>query len=274
MNTRDPFNIRRTTPLPFANLRAAATVAATTATVAASQTLEVAREKGVRAVEQLKEAAQDLREKAEEWEFPEFREGKREERDSSGGLERGAPEYTGREREFEERRSPTKDGDTNTADMSFAVPRNVPNFDTGSQRRFEDGMWGKFTGSSDTGLPMYKDKPTGGKVYGYSSRTGGRSVKKWVQGKRGLGVLAAFVLTIFWWLGIFSSGGGSGVVKEGESLGHVVKGGWGSGVGGGKKGKVDWGVRQKAVREAFLASWKGYTEHGWGKQYSASSSLR
>ena len=51
------------------------------------------------------------------------------------------------------------------ADMSFAVPRNIPNFDT-AQRRFEDGVWNKFTGN-EKGLPMYKDKPAG---HGYRDR--------------------------------------------------------------------------------------------------------
>lgn len=140
-------------------------------------------------------------------------------------------------------------------DMSFAVPRNVPNFES-AQRRFEDNVWNKFSGN-EKGLPMYKDKPSG-KSYGYGVRSGRRG---FMRSKRGLG-LAAFVLfVLIYWFGWSSrpadldSTGGSGS-KEKTS--------WGSIVGGKKKSKIDWERRREDVKNAFLLSWKAYEKHGWG----------
>ncbi|KAI9870052.1 MAG: mannosyl-oligosaccharide alpha-1,2-mannosidase, partial [Watsoniomyces obsoletus] len=67
------------------------------------------------------------------------------------------------------------------SDMSFAVPRNVPNFNN-AQRQFEDNVWNKVTGN-EKGLPMYKDKP-------YHFQPSQRR-KPWFRRKRilGLGVL-------------------------------------------------------------------------------------
>ena len=45
------------------------------------------------------------------------------------------------------------------SDMSFAITRNVPNFES-AQRKFEDNVWNKLPGN-EKGLPMYKDKPFG-----------------------------------------------------------------------------------------------------------------
>ncbi|KAJ4301095.1 mannosyl-oligosaccharide alpha-1,2-mannosidase [Kalmusia sp. IMI 367209] len=134
------------------------------------------------------------------------------------------------------------------ADMSFKLPNNIPNFDN-AQRRFEDHVWNKFSGN-EKGLPMYKDKPTG-----YGAR---RGAGRW--GKRRAGLIALVVLGVLYWFGWASGGGEEGV--EGKK-----EGGWRGVLPGsqtGKKGKVDWGTRKESVREAFLLSWRGYEEHGWG----------
>ncbi|OAL53336.1 seven-hairpin glycosidase [Pyrenochaeta sp. DS3sAY3a] len=141
-------------------------------------------------------------------------------------------------------------------DMSFAVPRNVPNFDS-AQRRFEDNVWNKFTGN-EKGLPMYKDKPTG---YGYGGGSRGR--KSFVKSKKGLGLIAVVVLGFFYWVGWWNrtptEGAQAGRKDTGKSWGSVAGGG-----SGGKKSIVDWAKRQEAVKDAFLLSWHAYEEHGWG----------
>ncbi|KAF2263624.1 seven-hairpin glycosidase [Lojkania enalia] len=134
-------------------------------------------------------------------------------------------------------------------DMSFAVPRNIPNFEN-AQRRFEDNVWGKFTGN-EKGLPMYKDKP---------ANYGGRSGRPWLRRKRNLGLLVLLVFGFFYWVGWL----GRGRVKDdGYKIVSDDKGNWGI-VGGSKGGKIDWESRKEAVKDAFLLSWKGYEAHGWG----------
>ena len=130
------------------------------------------------------------------------------------------------------------------ADMSFKLPSNVPNFDN-AQRRFEDHVWNKFSGNEKE-LPMYKDKPT------YGAREGG-----WFSGKKRIGVIALVVLGAVYWLGWSSRGSSEGGVDNGK------KTGWMPGKQPGKKG-VDWNLRRENVKDAFLLSWKGYEEHGWG----------
>lgn len=132
------------------------------------------------------------------------------------------------------------------ADMSFKLPQAIPNFDS-AQRKFEDHVWNKFNGD-EKGLPMYKDKPTS---YGMK-RSGGR----W--GKKRIAVVALIIFGALYWLG-WSGGGEAGESGESEK-----KGSWIPGTQTGKKG-VDWNTRRESVRDAFLLSWKGYEEHGWGK---------
>ncbi|KAF2790735.1 glycoside hydrolase family 47 protein [Melanomma pulvis-pyrius CBS 109.77] len=137
------------------------------------------------------------------------------------------------------------------ADMSsFAVPRHVPNFEN-AQRRLEDNVWGKFTGS-EKGLPMYKDKPAG-----YGAR---RSARRWLTRKRTFALAGLLVLSCLYWLGWIGGGG-----TEGVESGDKKKSSWGSIIGGTKKGeKADWDKRREAVKDAFLLSWKDYETHGWG----------
>lgn len=138
------------------------------------------------------------------------------------------------------------------ADMSFAIPRNVPNFEN-AQRRFEDNVWNKFTGN-EKGLPMYKDKPANHGARGGMGRL--------LSGKRGVGVVVLMFMGLFYWLGWF--GGTVGDAEKGVIIDGEKSGGW-KGIISGKKGqKVDWEKRRDNVREAFLLSWKAYEEHGWG----------
>ncbi|CAO2648914.1 Nn.00g098630.m01.CDS01 [Neocucurbitaria sp. VM-36] len=141
-------------------------------------------------------------------------------------------------------------------DMSFAIPRNVPNFDS-AQRRFEDNVWNKFTGN-EKGLPMYKDKPTG---YGYGG--GARGRKGFMRSKSGMGLVALVVLGLFYWFGWSGSEtkvGLEGEKKDSGSSWSPISGGG----AGGKKEKVDWEKRRQDVKDAFLLSWNAYEEHGWG----------
>ncbi|KAH7073001.1 glycoside hydrolase [Paraphoma chrysanthemicola] len=142
------------------------------------------------------------------------------------------------------------------SDMSFAVPRNVPNFNN-AQRQFEDNVWNKVTGN-EKGLPMYKDKPTG-KSYGY----GVRSRKGFLRSRRGIGLIALAVLGLLYWFGWSST------PADLESTAETSKAedkSWSGALSGssGKKGKVDWEKRREDVKSAFLLSWKAYEKHGWG----------
>lgn len=138
--------------------------------------------------------------------------------------------------------------------MSFAVPRNVPNFES-VQRRFEDNVWSKVSGT-EQGLPMYKDKPT---VYGYG---GARGRRGFIRSKRGIGLIALVVLGFFYWFG-WSSGGGE-TVLDGKTESSQT--GWSPIIGSAKggKGQKTWDQRRAAVKDAFLLSWNAYEEHGWG----------
>ncbi|KAI4708561.1 hypothetical protein J4E89_006617 [Alternaria sp. Ai002NY15] len=144
------------------------------------------------------------------------------------------------------------------SDMSFAIPRNVPNFES-AQRKFEDNVWNKLPGN-EKGLPMYKDKPSG-KSYGYGG--GARGRKGFLRSKRGMSLIALVVLGLFYWFGWSSGGTSVGTVQDEKDRGKSLL----SNIGGsaaGKKSKVDWEKRRQAVKDAFLLSWNAYEEHGWG----------
>jgi hypothetical protein len=134
------------------------------------------------------------------------------------------------------------------SDMSFAVPRNVPNFEN-AQRRFEDNVWNKFSGSEKS-LPMYKDKPSG-KSYGY----GVKSRKGFMRSRKGVGLIALVVIGMLYWFGWRSTPAGADA-QAGSS--------WGGLGSGGKKKTGVWEKRRDAVKDAFLLSWKAYEKHGWG----------
>jgi hypothetical protein len=142
--------------------------------------------------------------------------------------------------------------------MSFAVPRNVLNFES-TQRSFEDNVWSKVTGNEKS-LPMYKDKPSG-KGYGY----GVKSRKGFVRSRRGVALIALAVIGILYWFGWSSTptdlqDAAGKATEAGKTLTSLV----GAGKGG-LKNSVDWSKRREAVKDAFLKSWKAYEEHGWGE---------
>ncbi|KAL6708692.1 mannosyl-oligosaccharide alpha-1,2-mannosidase [Coniothyrium glycines] len=141
--------------------------------------------------------------------------------------------------------------------MSFAAPRNVPNFES-AQRRFEDNVWSKVTGT-EKGLPMYKDKPNN---YGYGGG-GGRGRKGLMTSKKGIALLALAVLGILYWFGWSSTPAGTrpqGEQKKAQKHSGSIVGGKSDT----KTGKVDWEKRREDVKNAFLLSWSAYEEHGWG----------
>lgn len=162
--------------------------------------------------------------------------------------------------------------------MSFAVPRNVPDFQA-PQRQFEDTATASWTGHSrarvngssstangvadkiggmfgEKGLPMYKDKPYH-RQYGSG---GGRG--RWRR-KRNIGIGAVVFMVLFWWMGWLGLGGGGGT-GSGKGVGstskNTEKGSW----LWGKKEKVNWEWRRDRVRDAFELSWAAYEEHAWG----------
>jgi hypothetical protein len=143
------------------------------------------------------------------------------------------------------------------ADMSFAVPRNVPNFES-AQRKFEDNVWSKVTGN-EKGLPMYKDKPSGKThAYGVKGRRG------FMRSRKGVGLVVLVVLALLYWFGWSSS-----PANLADSAGKTEEKGtvWSDAAKpakGGKKTKVDWEQRKEEVKNAFLLSWKAYEKHGWG----------
>jgi hypothetical protein len=140
------------------------------------------------------------------------------------------------------------------SDMSFAVPRNVPNFEN-AQRRFEDNVWSKVTGN-EKGLPMYKDKPSG-KSYGY----GVKSRKGFMRSRKAVGLVALVVLGALYWFGWSSRPADldGKTTEKGSSFGAIV-----GSVTGGKKSNIDWEKRREDVKNAFLLSWHAYEKHGWG----------
>lgn len=134
------------------------------------------------------------------------------------------------------------------ADMSFSVPRNIPNFEN-AQRRLEDTVWSKFAGE-EKGLPMYKDKPA---THHYRKSTG-----MWFRRKRGLPIILLVLLGCFYWMGWLGGGHEEGQPTSSSGWGGIMKG------KGRKANKIDWEARRESVRDAFKLSWSAYEKHGWG----------
>jgi hypothetical protein len=143
------------------------------------------------------------------------------------------------------------------SDMSFAVPRNVPNFEN-AQRRFEDNVWNKFSGN-EKGLPMYKDKPSGkSHAYGVKGRRG------FMRSRRGVGLIVLVVLGVLYWFGgpstpVYSDNASEKTADKGSRWSSILGSGSGS-----RKSKINWEKRREDVKNAFLLSWNAYEKHGWG----------
>ncbi|KHN99941.1 mannosyl-oligosaccharide 1,2-alpha-mannosidase [Metarhizium album ARSEF 1941] len=151
-------------------------------------------------------------------------------------------------------------------DMSFNIPKNVPNFGAphrdledrawaalsrgkeGASRAFTSGVQSKLSHYfDDKSLPMYKDKPYG---HGYGTR-------RWWRRKRVPIIIVALVsLTFLWLTGFF---GGSGEKRPSTS-----KSAW-SWLGMPSIHKAaDWDQRRQRVVEAFELSWDAYSRYAWG----------
>lgn len=128
------------------------------------------------------------------------------------------------------------------SDMSFGLPRNVPDF-SNPQRQLEDRVWGR--GSRDS-LPMYKDKP-----FGYAPSS--RRHALWKR-KRALGALMLGVVFVLYMLGYLSS----------DSIGREGVSAWPWMGLSDDPNKNYWEKRRQHVVEAFQLSWDAYERHGWG----------
>ncbi|PHH65505.1 hypothetical protein CDD81_2285 [Ophiocordyceps australis] len=154
----------------------------------------------------------------------------------------------------------TEDTELRDSDMSFAVPRNLPNFGA-PHRDLEDRAWAttsrhsngggilnqvqdRVTGLFDSNeLPMYKDKP-----YPSTRR------RSWWKRKRILSTVVLGLLSILYLLGLLSGHGNK----------HKSAKTWPwSGPASGK-GAVDWEERRQHVVEAFELSWDAYERYAWG----------
>ncbi|MCJ1307798.1 mannosyl-oligosaccharide alpha-1,2-mannosidase [Agyrium rufum] len=166
--------------------------------------------------------------------------------------------------------------------MSFALPRNVPSFES-SQRTLENTYWtasgrthqnghtngttlgntlgGIFEGKqAGAALPMYKDKP-----YSYGGSSGGQSRKSLLRPRR-LWLSLILVLAGLAW---FFEVGPFATVEDAAPSKTKVKGAdewWSSLRPGRRKGKDEklWLERREEVKEAFIQSWDGYSQNAWG----------
>ena len=156
--------------------------------------------------------------------------------------------------------------------MSFALPRNVPSFDSAT-RSYENTIW-RHAGSSHQngytnggigntlgkifeskeGLPMYKDKPH---AYPPSRRSRGLLQRK----RTWLSAILGFLGTLYF-LGAFSASGSPEGARDGQ---RKSQDGWWSWLGPTGRNDDDvWESRREKVKEAFTLSWDGYSQYAWG----------
>ena len=156
-------------------------------------------------------------------------------------------------------------------DMSFNIPRNVPNF-AAPHRNLEDKAWAGLSARSkatapgggggggilggvqskvsgyfenEDELPMYKDKP-----YGHSR-------KRWWRKKRVISALILGLLTFLYLTGIIGGRDETRVSRSNKST-------W-TWLGMSRASStLDWDERRKSVVEAFELSWDTYARYAWG----------
>ncbi|KAF2142253.1 glycoside hydrolase family 47 protein [Aplosporella prunicola CBS 121167] len=153
--------------------------------------------------------------------------------------------------------------------MSFAVPRTQPDFEH-PQRPQEDSAWGSSSrarfpdnnagvseriggmfGTGEKELPMYKDKP-----YNYAASGKGAP---WFKRRRIQALLLLGLITVLYWLGIFSSSDRESS-KDTPSASSL----WKNMFASRPPAAVDWAERQDRVRDAFKLSWDAYEKYAWG----------
>ncbi|PKX95703.1 glycoside hydrolase family 47 protein [Aspergillus novofumigatus IBT 16806] len=110
-------------------------------------------------------------------------------------------------------------------------------------------------------LPMYKDKP-----YFAPRRTAGRSRRRKIL----YGGLCVFVLVCLWYFMAGSSkrhrhGLDTPDTPKGEEMWKWLQslGDPATEIEDGHQ-NIDWNARREKVRDAFIISWDGYEQHGWG----------
>ena len=164
--------------------------------------------------------------------------------------------------------------------MSFAVPKNVPSFNS-PQRGVETEYWassglspraanGQHAGSTNGGmagkldaffdkrqLPMYKDKP-----YKYAAS---RRSLRWYQRRNVLVGIIFGLLALAYWFGVFSSTS-SGGHQDVKSPGAMSAWDWPP-PSMQPAPQVDWNNRREQVKAAFVMSWDGYEKYAWGTLY-------
>lgn len=126
------------------------------------------------------------------------------------------------------------------------------------------GVGNKLGNFFDSGrsLPMYKDKP-----YFAPRRTAGRSRRRKIL----YGGLCVFVLVCLWYFTAGSSkrqrhGLDTPDTPKGEEMWKWLQslGDPATGIEDGRHQNIDWNARREKVRDAFIISWDGYEQHGWG----------
>jgi hypothetical protein len=149
--------------------------------------------------------------------------------------------------------------------MAFSIPKNVPDFADPS-RDLENRVWAAATRRhapsggimkdvsdrmrglyDESELPMYKDKPYGGRR------------RPWWRRKRSLGTILGVGVFLLYMMGFFSGSGSNTTARSGWSLLSSSMG----------RADTDWLKRRQHVVEAFQLSWDAYERYAWGKLHMA-----
>ena len=120
------------------------------------------------------------------------------------------------------------------------------NAHTHTNGSIKERVGGILGASTKDELPMYKDKPTSKKGYGYPSS---RRKNPWFLQRRTIAIVLTSLATISWWFGILSP------------LSWITGG---IGVGRRTLSASTWEARAKEVKEVFKISFSDYEKHAWG----------